>query len=179
MIYYLRALSNESDNFVFDIAIDGSARFIDLHNLIQNSLPFDRTQLTSFFITDSEWQKEKEITLIDMTGDGTLGIMDEEVLDNYLKEPHQRMLYTFDTFAERVLFIELISVEEGEMKEPTIIRLEGEPPVAESDFGLDLGGEEEEGFDLEELDGLDDLDGFADDDMSEGFGDDGSFDDDF
>lgn len=65
------------------------------------------------------------------------------------------------------------------MKEPTVIRLEGEPPVAESDFGLDLGGEEEEGFDLEELDGLDDLDGFADDDMSEGFGDDGSFDDDF
>lgn len=159
MIYFFRAISNESDDFLFDIAINASAKFIDLHNFIQQKLNFDSAQLTSFFITDEAWQKEQEITLIDMTGDGSIGVMDQITLDTYLDRPKQRMLYTFDPFAERVLFMELTHITEGEVKEPAAVRLEGTAPTPFLDENFDLDSDESESYDYDDGDdfsGLDD-----------------------
>jgi hypothetical protein len=137
MIYFFRAISNESDDFLFDIAINSHDKFVDLHHFIQQQLNFDPSQMTSFFLTDEDWQKEKEITLIDMMmDDDTAAVMDKVCLEEFLNEPKQRLLYAFDLFAERVLFMELTDITEGNVKEITAVRFEGAPPPQFSEEGF-------------------------------------------
>jgi len=149
MIYYFRILSNESDDFLFDIAISSDAKFVDLHHFIQQQLNFDPAQMTSFFITDQKWQKENEITLIDMmTGDDSSDVMDQVYLKDLLNKPKQRLLYAFDLFAERVLFMEITDISNGTLKEATCVRLEGTPPPQFS----------EDSFSFEDETSIDDYD---------------------
>lgn len=146
MIYFFRAISNESDDFLIDIAIDSGSRFLDLHNFIQQRLDYDSTQMASFFVTDDEWNKEQEITLIDMMEEesGCL-VMDKVALEDLLRDKKQRLLYAFDLFAERVLFMELTQIDGGSLKQPVCTRQEGTPPpqFLDEDFSLDALEEEE------------------------------------
>lgn len=130
MIIYLRILSNEADGFVQEIAIDDTLTFADLHKCIQQQLSYDASQMASFFTTDSEWNKEMEITLFDMADGGSelLKVMSETMLSDYLYETGQRMLYVFDFFSERAFFMEVIQVAKGNLENPNCYRSEGEAP---------------------------------------------------
>ena len=143
MIYFFRAISNESDDFLFDLAMGGSATFLDLHQTIQQHLNFDATQMTSFFLTDEDWQKEKEITLLDMSDGGEGAVMDAVKLEDLLTAPKQRLLYAFDLFAERVLFMELTHITEGDLETPRVVRLEGTPPPQFAEEAFDFESEED------------------------------------
>ena len=66
MVIKFRILSDEVDNFVREIAIDSEASFLDLHNAILDCVSYTKDQITSFFICNEDWEKEKEITLIEM-----------------------------------------------------------------------------------------------------------------
>jgi hypothetical protein len=148
MNYHFRIISNEVEDFIFEILIDSEVYFIDLYHFIQEKLNFDNSQMASFFITDSEWNKEVEITLLDMMGgEGENLVMDKVRLSELVTNKRQRMLYVFDLFAERCLFIELTDINNKRIKTPACLRLEGEPPnpVSENfDMGLDEIIEENE-----------------------------------
>jgi len=139
MNYHFRIISDEVEDFIFDVLIDSSAFFIDLHNFIQKTLDFDKSQIASFFITDSDWNKDLEITLLDMMGgDNESMVMDNVRLHDLINNKHQRMLYMFDMLSDRVLFIELIDINNKKIKTPVCLRLDGEPPKPTSeDFDLD------------------------------------------
>ena len=51
---------------LYEVITSGNATFLDLHVFIQQLLHFDEGQMASFFITDDDWQKNKEITLFDI-----------------------------------------------------------------------------------------------------------------
>ncbi|GAO29540.1 IS1096 element passenger TnpR family protein [Geofilum rubicundum] len=172
MIYFFRAISNESDEFLFDIAINSEAKFVDLHHFIQQQLNFDPAQMTSFFLTDEDWQKEKEITLIDMmVDDDSSAVMDQVRLEEFLNAPKQRLLYAFDLFAERVLFMELTDITEGSVKETTCVRMEGTPPPQFSEEGFSFDDALlSDGFDEE---GADDFLSYGDD-LPDDYADEGS-----
>lgn len=139
MIYHLRAISNESDDFVLDIAIDSQFTFLELHDFIQEKLDYDPSHMASFFLTDEDWSKECEITLLDMNEEvETTFCMEKTPLSNLLTEKKQRMLYAFDLFSERVLFMELSHIDEGELPTPVCLKLIGTPPpqFSEEEFGL-------------------------------------------
>lgn len=134
MNYHFRIISSESEDFIFEILIDSNAYFIDFHNFIQEKLNFDKSQITSFFITDHEWNKELEIILLDMMGgEGETLVMDKTPLNQLITDNKQRMLYAFDLFSDRHLFIELIEINNHKIKTPACLRLEGEPPKPVSD----------------------------------------------
>jgi hypothetical protein len=141
MIYHFRVISNEVDDFIFDLAIDSNQLFIDLHTYIQQELGFDPSQLTSFFITDDEWNKEIEITQLDMLGNSDLiRVMDQVKLEELLTQAKQRLLYAFDLLTDRVLFMELTEIKAGSLATCSTLRREGAnpPPVVEDPlFGAD------------------------------------------
>lgn len=166
MIYLFRVVSDEDQNFYRDVVAEGSDTFLELHQVMQENLGYDACQLASFFITNEMWEKQKEITLIDMMQDPALGTttMDQVTLDEFLKEISQRMIYVFDFFAERAFFIELIEMsDETSMKEtPFVAQGRGDPP-AQLDFDLLADdGEESPDADMDEDEQkdlrLDDLD---------------------
>lgn len=92
--------------------------------------------------------------------------MDAVKLEDLLTAPKQRLLYAFDLFAERVLFMELTHITEGDLETPRVVRLEGTPPPQFA----------EEAFDFEAEEDFMDDDLYADD-LGEDFPDD--FSDDF
>ncbi|MFW5754487.1 MAG: IS1096 element passenger TnpR family protein, partial [Marinilabiliaceae bacterium] len=102
MIYKFRIISNENEEFIREVAIDSGATFLDLHNFLIEELGYEDGQMTSFFITDKNWHKETEITLIDMTDEQIPGIkvMESTKLGELITEKKQRLLYVFDQFAE-------------------------------------------------------------------------------
>ena len=52
MIYNFRIVSDEVDNFKREIQIDADATFLDLRNAICDSVGYDKTQFSSFFMCD-------------------------------------------------------------------------------------------------------------------------------
>lgn len=130
MTISLRFISAEDDNFIREVKIDGEATFLDLHHFIQQLLDFDPSQMASFFMTDEDWQKNEEITLIDMImdeGNNSL-IMSEIPLNQFISNVKQRMIYTFDLFNDRNLFIEVHGIENSSCATPQCIRENGPAP---------------------------------------------------
>lgn len=148
MTIRLRLISGEDEEFFRDIEISGKATFLDLHQFIQEMLSFDEGQMASFFITDEEWQKNEEITLIDMAFDETCSalIMSDVCISQFITQSKQRLLYVFDFFNERNLFIEAYEILEAECEKTRCIRAKGDAPQ-QLDISHLLGEADEEMLD--------------------------------
>ena len=59
MIYRFTLISDEADDFIREIQIDPEATFYDFHEAIVKSVGYTDDQMTSFFICDDDWEKEK------------------------------------------------------------------------------------------------------------------------
>jgi len=128
MVYKFVVLSDEDESFVREFEFLDSHTLLDFHNLIQDELEFDKSQMASFFMATDNWEKEEEFTLFDMgTGSST---MEDGVLEDIIFRKNQKLLYIFDFFNERSLFVEYT----GEVKEidgreyPSCTNSKGLPP---------------------------------------------------
>lgn len=130
MIVYLRLLSPENDEFVKEIAINDNQSFAELHDYIQEMLDYDPAQMASFYTTDHEWNKEVEVTLVDMAyGEvGNVKEMQNTFLSELINKKGQRLLYIFDFFSERAFFIEVMQLADGELKKAKCLRNDGKAP---------------------------------------------------
>ncbi len=132
MVYKFTVLSDEVDDFVRLIQIDSEASFFDLHEAILNSVNYTKDQITSFFLCSDDWEKEQEITLLEMDTDSEYDnlVMDSTILEDYLTDEDQKLLYVFDMMADRAFFIELSEIITGQnLSQPKCTRKEGEPPA--------------------------------------------------
>lgn len=137
-IYKFRMVSEEHDNFLRDIEIKASQSFEEFHNIISDCVRFDGKELASFHVCDQQWNKLKEITLIEMLNgeeeeDGTKHIeetfvMNSAYIRDFINEPNQRLLYEYDFLNMKTFFIELISVfkQKEEGKYPRCTHQRGE-----------------------------------------------------
>lgn len=128
MVYKFVVLSDEDESFVREFEFLDSHTLIDFHNMIQDELEFDKSQMASFYLATDNWEKEEEFTLFDMgTGSST---MESAVLEDIIFRKNQKLLYIFDFFNERALFVEYT----GEGKEieghelPACTNSKGVPP---------------------------------------------------
>jgi hypothetical protein len=151
MIYKFRIISSENDAFIREIAINSYASFFDLHTSIVEELSYEQSQVTAFFLTDQNWHKEAEITLIDMTDgqDPNIKVMGKTKLGELITEKKQRLLFVFDQFTERSLFLELYEITDGETSSPLCIRRQGNPPLQFDETALESG--DINSMDLDEL----------------------------
>jgi hypothetical protein len=115
MIYKFVIVSDEADNFKLQIAIDSTATFMQLRNIILDSAGYSKEQMDSFYICDDEWNKEKEVTCMDMGSDSDedIWIMDDTQLDELLEDEGQRMKFVFDYMTERFFKVKLKEVVPG------------------------------------------------------------------
>lgn len=128
MVYKFVVLSDEDESFVREFEFLDSQTLLDFHNQIQEELEFDKSQMASFYLATDNWEKEEEFTLFDMgTGSST---MEDAVLEDVIFRKNQKLLYVFDFFNDRSLFIEFT----GETKEidgreyPACVNSKGIPP---------------------------------------------------
>lgn len=104
MVYKFVVLSDEDDAFVREFEFLDNQTLMEFHNILQEELEFDKSQMASFFLASDNWEKEEEFTLFDM-GSGS-STMDDAILEDIIFRKNQKLLYIFDFFNERGLFIE-------------------------------------------------------------------------
>lgn len=165
MIFRFLLLSDEVDDFKREIQIDSDATFLDLHKAIIESVNFKDEEMTSFFLCDDNWEKEREITLIEMdtSSEEDSYVMGGCVLNDFLEDEKQKLMYVFDYLTERAFFIELMEIITGKsLNKPTCSLSEGLPPAQFAEFenfetttgNLDIGENfyGDESYDIDELD---------------------------
>ena len=160
-------LSDEVDDFKREIQIDSEATFLDLQNVILDSVGYTKDQMTSFFICEDDWSKKTEITLVDMdtSSDVDSYIMESTHLDELLQDEHQKLMFVFDYMTERAFFMELREIiPNKDLEEPVCTKSRGDAPVqimpldefdnklnaSSSDLDADFYGDSE--YNLDELD---------------------------
>lgn len=170
MIYRFTIISDEVDDFLREIQIDPEATFYDFHEAILKSVGYADDQMTSFFICDEDWEKEKEITLEEMDDNPEIDswVMKETTISELVEDEKQKLLYVFDYMTERCFFIELSEIITGkDMKGAKCTKKAGEAPRQTIDFdemaatttSLDLDDDlfGDQDFDMDEID----RDGFS------------------
>lgn len=132
MIFKFLILSDEVDNFKREIKIDADDTFFDFYRAILDCTGFSDKEMASFFITDDKWRKKQEITLVEMDtySDEDAYTMEECVLNDYLEDEKQKLMFVFDYLTERALFIELSEIITGKSLKSAVCTLSvGEAPV--------------------------------------------------
>jgi hypothetical protein len=95
MVYKFVVLSDEDESFVREFEFLDSQTLMDFHNIIQEELEYDKSQMASFYLATDNWEKEEEFTLFDMgTGSST---MESAILEEIIFRKNQKLLYVFDS----------------------------------------------------------------------------------
>ena len=130
MIYRITLLNDEVDNFKRVFECDSDATFLDLHKAILASVGYPDDQMTSFFLLNDRWEKEQEITLIEMGNSYEYDnmVMADTRLSDLLIEKRQRLMYVFDPMFERNFFGELSGILTGSMEGVKCVESKGKAP---------------------------------------------------
>jgi len=131
MICIFEVSSSEMPDFKRLIHIGPDQTFEDLHQIIQNTSNFDQSQLASFFVTDDQWRRKIEISLLDSGGTSPNQLsMRKTKLNEYITQTGQKLVYVFDFFNERLFYLELKEkLMKTDLKEPFVAYEKGLAPV--------------------------------------------------
>ena len=132
MIFKFLLVSDEVEDFRREIKIDGDNTFFDLHKVIMKCSGYDKTEMTSFFMSDDWWKKKQEISLVELDTDSDVDsyVMKEEVLSDWLDEEKQRLIFVFDYSADRGFYMELSEMIPGQNLSTAVCsKKQGEAPV--------------------------------------------------
>jgi len=177
-VYIFRVLAEEEESFLREIALSEDNTLLDFHIILTKSMKLNDKQLASFYLTNKQWEKQKEYTLMDMEVDEyakereeddtvPIDVMSNIHLGDIIEDPKQRMLYEYNFVNPALFFISLIKIEEEVDNEgfPKILQAEGNIDIEQMDmFDDDMDDDDlmEDGFDEDDLR---DFDFDSDDDL--------------
>ncbi len=168
-------LDTEQESEIFrDIIIDENDNFESLYNAIISSFRFQGDQMASFYISNDNWDKGHEISLMDMNyGDESIdevaSVMSGAVLRDFMEFPDQKVILVYDFLRMWIFLIELIEKSDEVVEAPQTLLAVGMAPPEDSRI-VQLEDEEDDAFGFEEEDDFGDdndyEDGYSDEDMS-------------
>ncbi|MCE2743441.1 MAG: plasmid pRiA4b ORF-3 family protein [Fluviicola sp.] len=169
-------LDSEQKNEVFrDILIKDTENFETFYKAIISSFRFQGDQMASFYVSNDDWDKGHEISLMDMSYeddsiDAVPSVMKDAVIKDFITEPDQKFILVYDFMRMWIFLAELIGYEKEGPETPEVTLSMGMAPpedsreatVSEDD---DFGGEYTDDEDEDDL-GFDDYeDGYNEEDM--------------
>ena len=132
MIYRIAFSCDEVNRFRRVFEADSDATFLDLHKAqaLLESVDYPDDQMTSFFTCNDRWEKEQEVTLVEMGSsmDYDNMVMDQTHLSDLLTEQGQRLIYIFDPMFERCFFGRLKEIKPGHMTGVECVESIGKAP---------------------------------------------------
>jgi hypothetical protein len=140
-ILKFRAYWEDDESTYRDIAIRHTQTFFDLHLAILKSYEFDNKHKATFYRSNDNWQRGREISLekYDKSYRVDPLIMSEVTIGSEVKDPNQKFIYEYDFNKNWHFMIELINVEKEENAKlvyPTCVRVEGLAPSQYGTKGL-------------------------------------------
>lgn len=127
-------LDSIEDQEIFrDILISDDLNFEHFYNTILDAFGLPNDQMASFFVSDEDWNKGEEISLMDMS----FGSNDEEEspiemnaveLKERIHDPKQRFILVHDFLSMWIFLIELHEITDEEVEFPQLVLEVGEIP---------------------------------------------------
>jgi hypothetical protein len=146
----------EEDESVYrDIAIKPNQTFLQFHQSILQAFEFDNKHKATFFRSNDNWQRGREIILEKDTTPRKAEplLMAETPIAAAVKDPNQKFIYLYDFAKSWTFLVELIGISKDENAKftyPLCVRKEGLAPSQYGTKGLigDKLVEMEEKYDL-------------------------------
>lgn len=165
-------LDSEKNEEIFrDIVINKEDTFETFYNAVIASFNFEGNQMASFYMSNDNWDKGFEITLMDMSYEDEVAeptvIMSEQKLSDFIKEADQKLILVHDFMRMWIFLIELIELVKEPIEQPKVALAVGIAPPEDSkmmdlddEFGDDDSYEDEfeDEFDNDFEDGYDEDD---------------------
>ena len=150
-----RVYWEEDDSVYRDVVVKHTQSFKELHDIILKCFDFDNKHYATFYKSNDNWQRGREITLekYDKVYKAEPLIMSESLLGSEIREPNQKFIYVYDFHKNWTFRVELINVNKEENHKvtyPSCIRSEGFGPSQYGTKGLinEKLAEIEEKYDL-------------------------------
>jgi hypothetical protein len=131
-------LDSEKQAEIFrDILIRDTDHFESFYNAIVRSFRFEGDQMASFYVSNDQWDKGHEISLMDMTYDddsvdSPAAVMKNAIIKDFLEEPDQKFILVYDFMRMWIFLIELIGYEKEGPENPEVILAVGMAPPEDS-----------------------------------------------
>lgn len=136
-ILKFRVYWDDDDGIYRDMVIMHTQNFLDLHNAILKSFEFDNKHSATFYRSNDNWQRGKEITFekYDKVYKAEPLLMSDTVIGSEIHSPNQKFIYVYDFHKNWTFLVELINVNketDPKLSYPDCVRKEG---VAPSQYG--------------------------------------------
>lgn len=136
-ILKFRVYLEEDDSVYRDVVTRHTQNFYDLHEVILKSFEFDNKHQATFYRSNDNWQRGREISLekYDKSYKAPPLIMKETTIGSEIKDPNQKFIYVYDFTKNWTFQVELINVSKEEnpkISYPSMVRKEG---IAPSQYG--------------------------------------------
>ena len=170
-------LDTEKETEIFrDILVDENDNFENFYKAIISAFNFQGQEMASFYISNDNWDKGHEISLVDINyGDEAIdekaSVMSDAILNNFMEVPDQKVILVYDFLRMWIFLIELVERVDQKVQSPEVLLAIGMAPPEDS-RAAGIENEDELLFDEDEIEdedefGLDDYeDGYADEDYS-------------
>lgn len=160
-ILKFRAYYEEDDSVYRDIVIKHTQSFLDLHFAILKGYEFDNKHKATFFRSNDNWQRGREISLERYEKDYRAEplLMEQTTIGSEIRDTNQKFIYVYDFEKNWTFLLELINVSKDENPRiiyPATSRSEGIGPQQYGTRSL-LGNkfsEIEEKYDLNSMEGF-------------------------
>jgi pRiA4b ORF-3-like protein len=150
-----RIYFEEDDSIYRDVAIKHTQTFFQLHQVILKSYEFDNKHQATFYRSNDNWQRGREISLAkyDKAYKAAPLLMEETPIGTEIRDPNQKFIYVYDFVKNWSFLVELINVskeENAKIDYPAMVKTEGIAPSQYGTKGLtgDKLSEVEEKYDL-------------------------------
>jgi len=169
--------SDKNEEVFRDVLISDTSDFETFYHAIMKSFDFKGDQMASFYVSNEDWDKGHEISLLDMSYDddsidSPATVMKDAVIKDFLEEPDQRFILVYDFMKMWIFLVELIGYDRNEPESPQMLLAIGNTPKEESREALDeellheseslSEDDEEDDFGFNEFD-----DDYSDDDLND------------
>jgi hypothetical protein len=168
-LFKFRVIIDTEQDVFRDIEIETESNFDALHKALLDAFDFEQGEMASFYLSDEEWSKGLEISLMDMGGvDEDSLSMSTTILSDMVMKPGDKILYVYDFMRMWIFYIELMEVKKDKPSTiyPRVALAFGDAPSQDSKEFQDMfesdivGGAVVTGTELEE----DEEDEFGEDD---------------
>lgn len=128
-----RAYYEDDDAVYRDVVIKHTQHFDDLHNAILKSYEFDNKHQATFYRSNDQWQRGREISLEKYDKDYKAEplIMNSTTIGSEIRDTNQKFIYVYDFSKNWTFLVELINVskeESNKINYPATSRVEGIGP---------------------------------------------------
>ncbi|MFM1772096.1 MAG: hypothetical protein RLZZ71_1238 [Bacteroidota bacterium] len=111
-LFKFRVIMDTEQDVFRDIEIETESNFDSLHKAVLDAFDFEQGEMASFYLSDEEWSKGLEISLMDMGGvDEDSLSMSTTILSDMVMKPGDKILYVYDFMRMWIFYIELMEVK--------------------------------------------------------------------